>query len=206
FPLTLFAIPDPANETNRFAIEVPYLGSLILTHSLDGAIKGLKEFKPEDRPPGAIPFCAFRIMGGMGFLMLAGVAGGWGVRVCGAGGGGGGVVVALPRWSVRQALVSQALHGHGPTRLRSRPGGMDDDGGRPPALDCLRHAAPRRFDVALARGRRRAGLVAGLHGGLSDHLPVRSPHRGGAGGPGPGGGARAPRAGAGRARGGADRR
>src|SRR5262249_50655444 len=47
FPLTLFAIPDPANETNRFAIEVPYLGSLILTHSLDGEIKGLKEFKPE---------------------------------------------------------------------------------------------------------------------------------------------------------------
>src|SRR5215471_17526555 len=33
FPLTLFAIPDPANETNRYAIEVPYLGSLILTHS-----------------------------------------------------------------------------------------------------------------------------------------------------------------------------
>src|SRR5262249_43530551 len=51
FPLTLFAVPDPANETNRYAIEVPYLGSLILTHSLDGEIKGLKEFKPEDRPP-----------------------------------------------------------------------------------------------------------------------------------------------------------
>src|SRR5215469_8435719 len=56
--LSLFAIPDPANETNRYAIEVPYLGSLILTHSLDGAIKGLKEFKPEDRPPVAIPFFA----------------------------------------------------------------------------------------------------------------------------------------------------
>src|SRR5262249_35974077 len=59
---------------------------------------------------------------------------------------------------------------------------------------CLRHAAHRRFDVALARGRRRAGLVAGLHGGLSDHLPVRSPHRGGAGAPGPSGGAPARRA------------
>src|SRR5262249_18813595 len=46
--------------------EVPYLGSLILTHSLDGAIKGLKEFKPEDRPPVAIPFFAFRIMVGIG--------------------------------------------------------------------------------------------------------------------------------------------
>src|SRR5262249_19526868 len=64
FPPTLFAIPDPANETNRFAIELPYVGSLILTHSLDGAIKGLKEFKPEDRPPVAIPFFAFRVMVG----------------------------------------------------------------------------------------------------------------------------------------------
>ena len=80
FPLTLFAIPDPANETNRYAIEVPYLGSLILTHSLDGQIKGLKEFKPEDRPPVAIPFFAFRIMVGIGFLMLAVVAASWWLR------------------------------------------------------------------------------------------------------------------------------
>ncbi|MBV8407689.1 MAG: cytochrome ubiquinol oxidase subunit I [Alphaproteobacteria bacterium] len=74
FPLALFAIPDPANETNRYAIEVPYLGSLILTHSLDGEIKGLKAFEPDDRPPVAIPFFAFRIMVGIGFLMLALVA------------------------------------------------------------------------------------------------------------------------------------
>jgi cytochrome d ubiquinol oxidase subunit I len=80
FPLTLFAIPDPANEANRYAIELPYLGSLILTHSLDGEIKGLKEFKPEDRPPVAIPFFAFRIMVGIGFLMLAVVALSWWLR------------------------------------------------------------------------------------------------------------------------------
>jgi cytochrome bd ubiquinol oxidase subunit I len=80
FPLTLFAVPDPANETNRYAIEVPYLGSLILTHSLNGEIKGLKEFKPEDRPPVAIPFFAFRIMVGIGFLMLAVVAVSWWLR------------------------------------------------------------------------------------------------------------------------------
>ena len=79
-PLTLFAIPDPANETNRFAIDVPLLGSLILTHSLDGEIKGLKDFKPEDRPPVAIPFFAFRIMVGIGFLMLALVAVSWWLR------------------------------------------------------------------------------------------------------------------------------
>jgi len=81
FPLTVFAIPDPANETNRYAIEVPYLGSLILTHSLDGQIKGLKEFKPEDRPPVAIPFFAFRIMVAIGFLMLAVVAASWWLRL-----------------------------------------------------------------------------------------------------------------------------
>ena len=43
-PLILFAIPDEANETNHFAIEMPYLGSLILTHSLDGTVRGLKDF------------------------------------------------------------------------------------------------------------------------------------------------------------------
>src|SRR5262249_36271931 len=116
-------------------------------------------------------------------------------RICDAGGGGGELVVALSRSSVRQSLVSLALHGDGPARLRSRAGRMDDAGGRPPALDCLRHAAHRRFDVAFARGRRRAPLVAGLHGGLSDHLPVRGPHRGGTGAQGPGVGARDRRAG-----------
>ena len=73
-PLTLFALPDAADETNRFAIDVPLLGSLILTHSLDGEVKGLKSFKPEDRPPVAIPFFAFRVMVGIGTLMLALVA------------------------------------------------------------------------------------------------------------------------------------
>lgn len=79
-PLTLFALPDPANETNRFAIDVPRLGSLILTHSLDGEVKGLKDFKVEDRPPVAIPFFAFRVMVGIGLLMLALVAASWWLR------------------------------------------------------------------------------------------------------------------------------
>jgi len=82
-PLTLFAIPDPTNEVNRFAIDVPRLGSLILTHSLDGEVKGLKSFRPEDRPPVAIPFFAFRIMVGIGGLMLALVAASWWLRYIG---------------------------------------------------------------------------------------------------------------------------
>jgi cytochrome d ubiquinol oxidase subunit I len=79
-PLTLFAIPDEANETNRFAVDVPYLGSIILTHSLDGEIKGLKDWPREDRPPVAIPFIAFRIMVGIGLLMLAMVVASWWLR------------------------------------------------------------------------------------------------------------------------------
>ena len=57
-----------------------YLGSLILTHSLDGEVKGLKDFKPEDRPPVAIPFFAFRVMVGIGGLMLLLVAASWWLR------------------------------------------------------------------------------------------------------------------------------
>ncbi|MHB8679905.1 MAG: cytochrome ubiquinol oxidase subunit I [Rudaea sp.] len=69
-PLTLFAIPDEKNERNDFALDVPHLGSLILTHSWSGEVQGLKDFAPQDRPPVAIPFYAFRIMVGLGLLML----------------------------------------------------------------------------------------------------------------------------------------
>ena len=80
FPLTLFALPDQAAETNHYALDVPYLGSLILTHSLDGSIKGLKEFAPDERAPVAIVFFAFRIMVGAGVLMLILVVAGWVLR------------------------------------------------------------------------------------------------------------------------------
>jgi len=69
-PLTLFGIPDDATATMRYAIDVPYLGSIILTHSFDGAIKGLKEWPADQRPPVGPPFFAFRIMVGIGLLML----------------------------------------------------------------------------------------------------------------------------------------
>jgi cytochrome d ubiquinol oxidase subunit I len=69
-PLTLFGIPDDDAATMRAAIEVPALGSLILTHSWDGAIKGLKEWPADQRPPVALPFFAFRIMVGIAFIML----------------------------------------------------------------------------------------------------------------------------------------
>ena len=70
-PLALFAIPDPQAEKNDYAIDVPLLGSLILTHDVNGVVPGLKDFPKADRPPVAIPFFAFRIMVGIGLLMLA---------------------------------------------------------------------------------------------------------------------------------------
>ncbi len=73
-PLTLFAIPDQQAETNHYAVEVPLLGSLILTHDVNGVVPGLKDFPKQDRAPVAITFFAFRIMVGIGLLMLALVA------------------------------------------------------------------------------------------------------------------------------------
>ena len=69
-PLTLFGIPDDAAATMHDAIEIPYLGSLILTHSWNGTIKGLKEWPADQRPPVGPTFFAFRIMVGIGVIML----------------------------------------------------------------------------------------------------------------------------------------
>lgn len=69
-PLILFGWPDMSAETTRYAVEIPYLGSLILTHSLDGQFKGLKDFAPDDRPNSTVVFWTFRIMVGLGMLML----------------------------------------------------------------------------------------------------------------------------------------
>lgn len=69
-PLILFGWPDMAAEKTHYAVEIPYLGSLILTHNLNGEIPGLKEFPPNDRPNSTIIFWTFRIMVGLGVLML----------------------------------------------------------------------------------------------------------------------------------------
>ncbi|OUL56437.1 cytochrome ubiquinol oxidase subunit I [Pseudoalteromonas ulvae] len=69
-PLLLFAIPDEAQKTNHFEVAIPNMASLILTHDLQGEIKGLNEFEGE-HPPVKPVFFAFRIMVGMGMLMIA---------------------------------------------------------------------------------------------------------------------------------------
>lgn len=67
-PMVLIGIPNEKKHKNDFAIEIPYLGSVIVTHSLDGEIKGLNDFKM--RPPVMLVFFGFRLMFGIGMLML----------------------------------------------------------------------------------------------------------------------------------------
>jgi cytochrome d ubiquinol oxidase subunit I len=66
----LLAIPDPGSESNRYAISVPVLGSLIGSMSFTSKEVGLTDYPPQDRPPVLIPFFAFRIMVGCGLVLL----------------------------------------------------------------------------------------------------------------------------------------
>lgn len=69
-PLLLFAWPDQKEEKNLYEVAIPHLASLILTHSYDGKIKGLTEWPKEDRPHVAWVFWSFRVMVGLGLLMI----------------------------------------------------------------------------------------------------------------------------------------
>lgn len=69
-PLTVIAWPDQKAERNRFAVEIPLLGSLILTHNPEGVVPGLKAVAASERPPVVPVFLAFRIMVGCGMLLL----------------------------------------------------------------------------------------------------------------------------------------
>jgi cytochrome d ubiquinol oxidase subunit I len=75
-PLLLFAVPDAERRMNHFEVKVPRLASLILTHELDGEIRGLNSFGDAHPPPLPL-FFAFRLMVGMGLLMLASSWLGW---------------------------------------------------------------------------------------------------------------------------------
>ncbi|MCT7359966.1 cytochrome ubiquinol oxidase subunit I [Thalassolituus pacificus] len=69
-PLVLFAWPNMEKEQNDFAIEIPNLASLILTHSMDGTIPPLTSVAPQDRPNVPVVFFSFRIMVALGLLMI----------------------------------------------------------------------------------------------------------------------------------------
>jgi len=68
-PEILFGIPDMKDQVTRYKVELPHLGSLILTHSLDGEVPGLKQFARSERPDSRVLFFSFRGMIAIGFLM-----------------------------------------------------------------------------------------------------------------------------------------
>src|SRR5262245_7772233 len=154
-PLTLFAIPSDKAERNYFAVEVPWVGSLILTHDLDGEVRGLKDFPADQRPPVAIPFFAFRIMVGCAVVML-------------------GLVLALARAAFRHAAVPSAPSTRSTARLRGRDRRLVRHRGRAPTVDCLRAVAHGGIGVAVADRLRRCDLPCRLHARLSADLPVGS--------------------------------
>ena len=75
-PLNLFGWPSQDEEVTKYAVEIPGLSSLILTHDFNGEVRGLKAWPKEDRPPVLLVFWPFRVMVGLGFLMsLTGLIG-----------------------------------------------------------------------------------------------------------------------------------
>ena len=68
-PLTLFGVPDEEEQTTHYAVKIPKLASLILTHELDGEVQGISAFDGK-HPPVAPVFWSFRVMVGVGVLML----------------------------------------------------------------------------------------------------------------------------------------
>ena len=139
--------PDQTAERNLDEVAVPKLGSLYLTHSWDGAVKGLKDFPADQRPPVAIVYFAFRIMVGVGLLMLAVVI--------------AGLVLLLRKqldgaqWYLRLCEFTACL-------IHRRHCRLDHDRGRAAAVDDLRFDADRRFRLTLADRRQCAALPAAL--------------------------------------------
>ena len=77
-PLVLCGLPNQEQQRNDFEVSIPRLGSAILTHSLDGEIPALSDFPEEDLPHVATVFWSFRVMVGLGMLMIAmGLVGLW---------------------------------------------------------------------------------------------------------------------------------
>lgn len=74
-PLILFGVPDDANQVMRYKLEVPALGSLVLKHDIEAPMAGLDRVPAQHRAKVAFPFYAFRVMVGLGVLML--LLGGW---------------------------------------------------------------------------------------------------------------------------------
>ena len=156
-PFIVVGWPDQQAEITRWAVEVPYLGSLILTHKLDGTVRGLKEWPREDRPPAAIVFWSFRVMVGIGMLMMLVV-----------------VLANWLRWKGRlydTGLVPARVRGLPAARLCRRDCRMDHDGGWTAALGDLRPDAHQGRSDPIVGWLRCFGLAHHLHDRLSRRLP-----------------------------------
>lgn len=70
-PMLLFALPDQEAQANHLEIGIPGLASWILTHHFDGVVPGIRDTPRAEQPPVAIVFWSFRVMVGLGFLMIA---------------------------------------------------------------------------------------------------------------------------------------
>ena len=149
---TLIAIPDPEHERNLYAISVPKLGSLIASGNWTAREIGLETVPPQDRPPVVIPFFGFRLMAGMGLVMLA-VS--W-----------FGNLLRLPRPARDDALVSvdhvpivsDRLHRHLDRLVHRRS--------RTPAVGRLRPFAHQGGGHALARHQRCAVFAGWIRRGV----------------------------------------
>ncbi|PJO23320.1 cytochrome ubiquinol oxidase subunit I, partial [Burkholderia glumae] len=95
--LTRFGSPGLQAGARGYALQGPHLGSLILTHSWNGEIRGLKSFAPEDRPNSTLVFWTFRVMVALGFAMIGFALAGWLLRRRGR--------LYEARWFHRLALV-----------------------------------------------------------------------------------------------------
>ena len=164
-PLTLFGIPDDATGTMRYAVEIPVLGSLLLTHSTDGTIQGLDSFPPDQRPPVGPPFFGFRIMVGIAFIMLF-------VAVAGQ-------ILRRGGRLYRSAWFLRLCQWTAPLGFVAVIGRVDDDGGRAAALDRVWPAADGAVGHAVVDRHRRRHLAVALHPGLSHHVPDRHRLHGG---------------------------
>jgi cytochrome bd-type quinol oxidase subunit 1 len=164
-PLVLFGFPDQGAGKVDYAVEVPKLSSLILKHELDAPLAGLDSVPRQDWPPVAIVFWSFRVMVGLGFLML---------------GLGLASLYALAQNASQLAMATLVRVGHGSRRLRRRAGRLDYDGGRPAAFHDLwapAHDGIRLAPASLIGRHIPAGLRPDLLHRVRDGCPVHfSPH------------------------------
>jgi cytochrome d ubiquinol oxidase subunit I len=132
-PLILFGIPDQDEAKVKYSIEIPKASSLILKHSLDAPLKGLDTVPRENWPKVGIVFWSFRIMVGIGFLML-------GIGLLS--------LDALARQALRLEAAASLCACDGTGRIYRRPGRLGDHGSRPPAVYGLWAAAHGGFRIA----------------------------------------------------------